>query len=260
MISPRAHIAGWRRGSQGRKPRVVLLAIVVGLIVFQLIRAGIWIVHSDEVLLLINWADHHIYMEAAARIRAGGPVYPAWQLAGPYDLDQRPELYPPPTVLLLIVPMSYLPDVVWWLLPLAILVGTVIAYRPSLLACAGILICLSIPFTWGAIAVGNPVLYAAAAVAISTRWRWVSVAAFLKPSVYPFGLIGIRSGSWWIALTVLAALSVSMLPMWADYVTAMRNLRDWEIWYSATNVPLLLIPLIAWAGRRRVPAREPWST
>jgi hypothetical protein len=217
------------------------------------LRAVSYAQQPEAVAALISNADHHLYMEAAARIRAGGPLYPEWQLTGPYGLDSRPELYPPPTILLFVVPMSYLPDVLWWAIPLAILIGVVAVHRPSLVGWAGILACFAPPWAWDGILAGGLFMWVAAAVALGTIWPAASIAVLMKPSLYPFAIFGVRSKWWWVGLGLAIAVSLAMLPGWVDYVRALSNLTDPSLLYSIHNVPLVLVPLIAWATRTREP-------
>jgi hypothetical protein len=229
----------------------VLVGVVVGLAAYQVAKAILWATQLDLVVDLVTGADHAIYMAAADRIRAGGPLYPAYQLAGPYVLASLPELYPPMTVMGLIVPMSFLPGWLWWALPIGIIAGAVIAYRPSIVGWVAILAFLTVPHTWTSIAAGNPALYSAAAVALGTRWRWLSIGVIVKPTLLPFALLGIRSRWWWVAVAVGAALILATLPAWLDYLTALRNLSDGGgVIYSIENVPLLLIPVAAYVTRR----------
>lgn len=230
--------------------RPLLVGLVGGLVVYQIVKAIAWAMDPAGVSNLTTNADHEIYYQAALRIREGGPVYPPFQLEGPYTVHQLPELYPPPTIFGLIVPMSFLPAAAWWILPLAIIVGVVVAYRPTLEGWALILLCLSIERTWVSIAAGNPVMYVAAAMAIATRWRWVSIFALLKPTLAPFALLGIRSRAWWVALGAFAVVSLAMLPLWLDYLIAIRNLRTSDVLYLVDNIPLVVIPLIAWQSSR----------
>jgi hypothetical protein len=230
--------------------RPATLAIVGGLLVFLAFRAYVYATHWDQVIALVNSADHRIYMAAAERIRSGGPMYPTWQLAGPFTLSQEPELYPPPTVLLLIVPMSLLPAVLWWLVPVGTIAAVVAYHRPSLAALGGILLCLSFQWTWDGIASGGLFMYVAAAVALGTVWPWMSVAALLKPTLAPFALIGAGTRGWWIVLGLAAAVSALMLPLWIDYIRAVLNLRGGVAWeYVVYNGPLVLVPVVAWLGR-----------
>lgn len=225
--------------------------VMGGLLGLVVLRAVSYAAQPAAVAALVTNADHHIYMEAAARIRAGGPLYPAWQLAGPYGLGARPELYPPPTILLLVVPMSYLPDVVWWLAPLAIIAASIWYWRPTLVGWAAVLACLAPPWGWDGVLAGGLFMYVAAFVALGTRWPAFFAGVLLKPSLLPFALSRVRPRSWWIAVAVVGAVSLAMLPAWVDYVRVLSNLNEGGILYSVHNVPLVLIPVAAWLGRGR---------
>jgi hypothetical protein len=229
--------------------RTIPLSVSVGLIVYMVVKAISWIDQWPSTFRLLTQSDHAIYMRQADRILAGGPLYPPWQLAGPYGLHQLPELYPPPAVYGLIVPLSLLPDPVWWIVPLCVVAAVVARWRPNPWALTGILFCLALPPTWVTIAAGNPAIWAAAAVAMATVWQWPGVFVLVKPSLAPFALIGIRSRSWWIALAGLGAVSLALLPAWLEYVTVIRNATEWSFDSSIGNVPLMSIPLIARWGR-----------
>ena len=88
-----------------------------------------------------------------------------------------------------------------------------------------------------------------AAVALGTIYRWPSVFALIKPSLFPFALFGANRRSWWLALAAFAALSLPFGSMWADWVASVVNSRGGGILYSALEIPMLLLPLVAWLGR-----------
>ena len=100
---------------------------------------------------------------------------------------------------------------------------------------------------------GNPVIWIAAAFALSFRWPWVGVLALLKPSLFPFAFGGVRTREWWLALGALAAVSLAFLPMWFDWIGVMLNARGQFSGplYSLRDVPLMLIPLVRLAGQDR---------
>ena len=156
-------------------------------------------------------------------------------------------LYPPP-FLLLIVPFTVLPAVLWYVVPLAIVAGAIAWHRPRPSAWPFLAMGLAWPSTMQAIAHGNPVLWAWAAVAAGTLWGWPAVAVLLKPSLFPFALIGVHRRSWWIALAGAAAISALFAPMWADWARAMIDSRGTGILYSAKEIPMMLLPLVAWLG------------
>jgi len=93
-----------------------------------------------------------------------------------------------------------------------------------------------------------------AGVAGGLLWGWPAAVIVFKPSFAPFMLIGVRRRSWWLAIALVALLAVVMLPEWFRYVTALQNLESPGLVYSLGDLPLLLVPVIAWAARRRVAA------
>src|SRR6476659_1563772 len=99
--------------SEGRGRRrtaeIVQIGLLAGLSIFLIAKAVSWLANIELVGTLISSADHSIYAAAAQRIWAGGPIYPAWELSGPFQADARPELYPPTTIFWLVLPLSLLP-------------------------------------------------------------------------------------------------------------------------------------------------------
>lgn len=237
-----------------RNPMELFWVVLLGVGMLGLLwRAYVYATHWDDVLVLLRDTDHLIYKLQAERLLAGGPMYRAWQTEAPYELLQVPvpELYPPPTVLFLIVPMSLLPNPVWWILPLSVILGVLAYHRPSIQGWALILCLLALPITMDQIASGGLAMYVAAALALGTVKPGLYPLALLKPSVFPFALLGIRDKGWWITLGCLGVLSLFMLPWWIDYAKVMLNLRGGGLLYSLPNVPFLLIPLIGWWFRTR---------
>jgi hypothetical protein len=75
-----------------------------------------------------------------------------------------------------------------------------------------------------------------------------------KPSVFPFALLGIRSRGWWLGLGLIVVASLPFGAMWGTWLTTVVNARDGGLLYSIQEVPLLALPLVAWAARRTTPA------
>jgi hypothetical protein len=194
--------------------------------------------------------DFLLYRDATARWLAGGGFYAPWQLAGPYDVWTTPGaiLYPPP-ILVLLVPFTVLPAPLWSALPLAIVMCVVVWHRPHPSAWPILAMGLAWIATPQAIAHGNPVLWAWAALALGTLWGWPAVLVLLKPSLAPFALIGATRRSWWIGLGALVGASLLLLPLWIDWVRAVVDSRGTGLLYSAKELPMMLIPLVAWAAR-----------
>jgi hypothetical protein len=191
--------------------------------------------------------DYDLYMDATHRWLAGGPFYGPHQLAGPYEIRHGDILYPPVS-LWLFVPFTVLPPLLWWIGPLAGTAAVVVALRPHWVVWPFLALCLWQPVQIHIIS-GNPVIWSLLAVALGTIYKWPSVFAFVKPSLGFFGLFGIRHRSWWAALGVFCVMSLVLLPMWADWITVLQNARGGGLEYSWQEIPLLLLPIIAWMAR-----------
>jgi hypothetical protein len=205
---------------------------------------------------MITALDYHIYIDATSRFLQGGSFYDPRQLSGPYGAEGTvqgwwPILYPPQAIALF-APFTVLPAALWWAIPLATTAAVVVWHRPQPIAWPVLAACLWWPVTTTKIATGNPVMWTVAFVALGTIWRWPAVLALFKPSLFPFALIGWRDRRWWI-LGALGALPFCwLLP---DYLRAM-SLFTSGISYSLGEVPLMLIPVVAWVASRR---RAPWT-
>ena len=66
--------------------------------------------------------DYQLYMDAARSWLADGTFYLPYQLAGPYLVTAGDVLYPPYS-LVLFVPFTFLPAILWWAVPIAITAG-----------------------------------------------------------------------------------------------------------------------------------------
>ncbi len=97
-------------------------------------------------------------------------------------------------------------------------------------------------------------MWIVAAIAAGTIWRWPFVFVLAKPTFAPIALLGIRHRSWWIALVVLALLSVPFLSVWFDWIAVVRN-SDVSLVYNLPTLPLMLVPLID--ATRRAPVFAP---
>jgi hypothetical protein len=195
--------------------------------------------------------DIQLYLDATHRWLGGGAFYPPYQVAGPYVIEHGAILYPPP-ILVLLVPFIFLPLVLWWAVPLGIVGWVVWRLRPSMLGWAGIVAALAAPATIGTLVNGNPVIWATAALALGTLYAWPAVFAAVKISIAPFALFGCWHRSWWLAAGTGILVSLAFLPMWPDYVRVLLNSSHPRgLLYSFAEVPLLMLPLVAWLTRTR---------
>lgn len=232
------------------------VALGVAVLAFAVVA---WIGWTDPAGLLHGpyGGDFGFYVESGRDWLSGRGFYFPFQLEGPYEIGAGPRLYPPIALPLFLVGGA-IPGWLWWAIPTAVVAGVVLYWRPKVVGWAGIFACLAVPSTGELYSSGNPVMWIAAAVALSTIWPWVSVFALLKPTLAPFALVGIRSRTWWLAAAGLGILSILLVPLWLDYVTVILNARGSRVGllYSLGDVPMVLIPVIAWAARsRRTPAQ-----
>jgi hypothetical protein len=202
--------------------------------------------------------DFDLYRDATNRWLGGGPFFEPYQLAGPYEIRAGDILYPP-VALWLFAPfaaptggLGSLAAVAWWAIPLGITAGVVWNLRPQPWTWPLIALCVANPTTLLKIWTGNPVIWSMAAMALAVGVsRLFGPFVLLKPSLAPFALFGVRRRSWWIGLAVLVVLSLPFGGLWADWVASVLNSRGGGLLYSTLEVPMLLLPLVAWLGRTR---------
>ena len=157
----------------------------------------------------------------------------------------------PPVLAWFLVPWLVLPAWTFIAIPVAILAWHIVAARPA-------------PWTWPLIALGltypitlvhggfaNPTLWMAAFAALGLRFAWPGALILLKPSLLPFALIGIRSRGWWL---VARGPRIASLPFLAETLIYPRVVLDAQgggLLYSGLVIPFMLVPVVAWLGRRR---------
>jgi hypothetical protein len=227
---------------------------ILGWALFELLAAYIAVGNDGRV-----GGDLALYLDVTRRWLAGGDFYPNHQVAGQYVIAFGDVLYPPTTIPLFVAFLA-LPAPLFVALPLAIVAWIVVDYRPAPWTWPLMAACFAFPQTMLKFVYLNPVVWTASAVALGTRYGWPGALVLLKPSVAPFALIGISRRSWWAVIVAFALVALALAPMWPDYLRVMLNSRNEAgLLYSLSDVPLLLVPLIAWAGRDRGPAPAPWS-
>jgi len=116
------------------------------------------------------------------------------------------------------VPFLVLPTFVWYVVPPLVIGWVIWHHRPAPWSWPLLALCLAWPFTVNTVLYGNPTPWIAMCVALGTVYGWPAVGVLLKPSLAPFALVGVRRPSWWIALTIGAALSLPLLPLWIQYL------------------------------------------
>jgi hypothetical protein len=195
--------------------------------------------------------DRRLYLDATRRWIDTGRFYEWWQLSGPYAIDPKiggAVLYPP-VCLILFVPFLVLPAVLWWLIPLGVTGWSLAGMRPARWTWPILAMLLWWPSTEEHLLWGNPAMFAVAALSIALRGHiWAAPAILLKPTLAPFALIGINRRAWWLGLAVLGLVSIPFGALWIDWVRATLNITNQGLTYNLPQVPLMLIPVVAWLG------------
>lgn len=189
------------------------------------------------------------YLPGARLFLETGSPYSPEQLAGSWSLDYHSFVHPP-AALPLFLPFLVLPLPLWWIVPLGTTVYAIWRQRPAPWTWPVMALCLLWPRSTGSLVVGNSDIWAMAAVAAGTVWGWPVVLLAIKPTFAPLALVGARHRSTWIAAAVSLAFVAVTAALWWQWWTAIGNAHlSWT--YSLLNLPLVVLPLVAWLGRSR---------
>jgi hypothetical protein len=189
------------------------------------------------------------YSYYAQRWLETGVLYRPEQLAGPYVVS-GPDFIFPPIAILVFVPFLYLPIVVWWLAPVAVMGACWRRYRPSLWTYPVLALILAWPRTIGQLVVGGSDLWVSMAVGLGVLYAWPFALVVMKPSFLPLALLGARTRAWWVASAALVLVALPFGRHWFDYATAIRN-SGLPLTYSLYQLPITLAPIVIWLGRTR---------
>lgn len=119
-----------------------------------------------------------------------------------------------------------LPWLLWWLVPLVVIGAAVVRSRPAWWQFVILAAILVYPRTWTVIVLGNPAMWALAALAAGMVWRWPAVGVFLKLTFAPLAFVGIRDRRWWYAAGVGVLLALPFGLMWLDFAAAVVNAQS----------------------------------
>ncbi len=196
------------------------------------------------------------YLDGTRRwLETGSPYLPN-EVAGPFLIE--PETYlQPPVAVWFFAPFLVLPIVLWWAIPLGIVLWSIVDWRPAVWTWPVIAALLALSRFMIPLIVGNTDLWVWAAIAAGLRWGWPSLLVVVKPSLFIFMFIGIRRRAWWIAAVVTAIACLPFAGLWLDWIAVLRHAPE-DLTYSLPNVPWLVVPILAWFARTR-PAAGPMA-
>jgi hypothetical protein len=241
-----------------RVPSAVHVRIALEMTTLLLLLAFAWALYgtwNSEWARLYAGGDLGGYLDGTRQLLATGSPYLPAHVAGPWTLEAHSFVHPPPA-LALFVPFLVLPAVLWWAIPLVLTGWAIARLRPARWTWPLLVLCLIWPRSIGSLLAGNSDMWAMAIVAAGVVFAWPLVLLVIKPTFAPLALLGIRRRSWWIALVVVAAVNLPVLPLWLEYLAVVRN-SQLRLDYSLLNLPLVALPAIAWLGRSDRSSRSP---
>ena len=235
-----------RMGTASRSGWTRVLALELSLVLLALAVYQLVATHIERpALFASDFIDG--YLPAARRFLETQSHTPE-QLSGPWVLNVHSFIHPP-AALPLFTAFLILPSVLWWVAPIGMTAYAVWRLRPAAWAWPLMALCLVWPRSTGSLLTGNSDLWAMAFVAAGALWGWPVVLLLVKPTFAPLGLIGVRRRSTWIASGVALAFIVVTIPLWVQWWTALANNTGLGVAYSVLNLPLVLLPAIAWLAR-----------
>jgi hypothetical protein len=233
---------------RARLARATFVLLTVALMVAAIVEiAFLWPYMASQEAI---GADYRFFVDITQNWVDTGEFYQPHQLAGPYQVQTLVDVLYPPIALYLFVPFLVLPAVLWWAIPMTVFAAGVAWLRPARWTWPLIALGIAWPQTLAQLLFGNTNMWVAAMIAAGVVLTWPSVMILFKPAFAPFALIGINRRRWWVAMGILGLAAVPFGAMWLDYATVIRN-SSLSASYGLINLPLMVAPLIAWAGRRR---------
>ena len=209
------------------------------------------------VLLVSFWSPNAVhvgddlehYLDGVERWWTTGNPYLPNEIAGRFDYERETFLHPPVSILFF-APWLVLPPVLWWVIPIGITLAHVVAWRPAPWTWPLIAFGLAQPQLHHALLWGNTNLWLTAALTLAlTGGPWAALF-LVKPSLGVLALVGIHRRSWWRTTALIAAISIPFGFLWVDWAKVLLH-SPADLTYGLRNLPWVLIPVIAWAGRSR---------
>ena len=197
--------------------------------------------------------DLNLYLDHAQRWLDGGGFYLPVQVSGsPYQIDVVNGNTYPPVLLYVLVPFALgLPLILWWAIPIGVTAAAMWASRPVWWAWPVLAAVFVYPRTWNLIVMGNPAMWAIAAVVAGVAWGWPAIGAGLKLTFAPLMLVGYGRRGWWPALGIGLLLCLPFGAMWVEYAISLVNVRtSWGPDYLLGEWPIALALAAAAASRR----------
>jgi hypothetical protein len=92
---------------------------------------------------------------------------------------------------------------------------------------------------------GTPTIWIVMFVALATRWPWWSALVLAKPTLVVFGLLGVRSRTWLLAVVAMSLVTLAFWSMTMTWFGVLVDMHGVTMLYSVPNASLVLVPLVA---------------
>jgi hypothetical protein len=168
--------------------------------------------------------DLELYLGFTRNWLDGQGWYLPQQLVGSYVVEDINGNVYPPVLLYLLVPFALgAPLILWWVIPIGLIVLTLYRVRPAWWAWPVLAFAFCYPRTWTVLAIGNPSIWALAFAVAGAAWGWPAIGAALKLTLGPLALIGVNRRSWWVAAGLALFGALPFGATWIDYLTVVAN-------------------------------------
>jgi hypothetical protein len=228
--------------------RPALIAAVLSLFAWAVIQ--LVAIHQGASLRGEIGYDFRLYDGIARHFLQTGEMYYSHQLAGPYVGLGTVNIYPP-VAMYLFMPFVLLPAILWWVVPLTVIVAALNRLRPPLWWWLAFAVAINLPipsqFLVGLV-YGNTLMWTVAGICAAAAFgpflAWTVIA---KPVDFLFALPFVWRSPRGLALGIAASLV--LLPFWFDWVAAIANMTGRPgIFYAASGWPVLAVCLLARMG------------
>jgi hypothetical protein len=245
----------WTEPGKTRAQRLTQTALA-GSTAAILVLAGYELAYG---LAYMGWdrtigADLTYYANLARMLFTTGQWFPDKELHGPWLILQSGPLdvLYPPAVAWIFAPFIWLPVGVLLAFVIGVNLWLIREWRSAPWTWPLMALCVLWPLTLLKGIGGTSSLFVMVALGLGLRYRWPSVFILLKPSLFPFALLGIRSKWWWVGLALLGLMSLPFLRETLLYPQVILDSRNPDgALYSLTDLPMMAIPIIAWLGQTR---------
>lgn len=233
-----------------RWQRVAVLTVTGVLALFGL--AVLWTTFVGQAQKgYIGW-DVGLYTRIAQRWLDTGQLYYPVQLAGPYAPAGDVNLYPP-IALYLFLPFLWLPRILWWAIPLALLSWTVLRFRPAPWSWPILVVLMgTVPFT-AMLSTGNSNMWVIGFTCLALRWPAAAALLMFKPSILPLALPFLGHRSTWLVFALGLLAWAPLGAFLGTWWTASRNMTGVAFLYSWSSYPMLCIPFVIRLASTRYP-------